>query len=223
MSRIPLENLKYTQVTLTNEKVFTLARLVSLLRCSSRTAQTKLSHWRTRTSYNQNGKYYTMPNVPEFNGHGLWHFEGKSFSMHGNLKKTVVMIIRNSVGGLSGDQIGKIVGISPQSFLHHFREEPGIRREKKCGLYIYFSSETDVYQGQIKNFQSITSSMNSISDIDAIMILVSLIKHHQITIQEILKLPEIRARNLSFEILQSFLEKHGLQKKNRIRGAKVTK
>ncbi|MGA1825487.1 MAG: hypothetical protein ACMUIP_12585, partial [bacterium] len=66
MVRIDAETNKKTQQILKREKVFTLERLVSILKCSSRTAQTKLKQWRTYTSYNQNGKYYTMPTIPRF-------------------------------------------------------------------------------------------------------------------------------------------------------------
>jgi len=99
MPRINPETLRKTQITLIKEKVFTLNRLVLFLGCSSRTAQTKLKQWRTYTSYNQNGKYYTMPNVPQFDHHGLWHYKDKFFSKHGNLKKTVIHLICTSESG----------------------------------------------------------------------------------------------------------------------------
>ena len=135
MSKIDAETNKKTQTILKRKKVFTLARLVSILKCSSRTAQTKLKQWRTYTSYNQNGKYYTMPTIPRFDVNGLWRYENKYFSRHGNLKKTVIHLIHNSESGLSGDQIGKLIGLSPRSFLHHFSGLPEIRREKKEGVY----------------------------------------------------------------------------------------
>ena len=141
MAKIDAETNKKTQQILKREKVFTLERLVSILKCSSRTAQTKLKRWRTYTSYNQNGKYYTMPTIPRFDVNGLWRYENKYFSKHGNLKKTVIHLIHNSESGLSGDQIGTLIGLSPRSFLHHFSRLPEIRREKKEGVYVYFSGD----------------------------------------------------------------------------------
>lgn len=217
MIRIDAETNKKTQQILKQEKVYTLERLVSILKCSSRTAQTKLKQWRTYTSYNQNGKYYTMPTIPRFDVNGLWHYENKYFSRHGNLKKTVIYLIHNSESGLSGDQIGKLIGLSPRSFLHHFSELPEIRREKKEGVYVYFSGDPQKYTQQMNNrITPQRPTAQPLTDADAITILVALIKHHTITIKDIIALPEVKARGLSSTIIRQFLEHHGLQKKTSV-------
>jgi hypothetical protein len=214
MARIDVETNKKAQKILKQEKVFTLERLVSILKCSSRTAQTKLKQWRTYTSYNQNGRYYTMPTIPRFDVNGLWRYENKYFSRHGNLKKTVIHLIHNSDSGLSGDQIGKLIGLSPRSFLHHFIGLPEIRREKKEGVYVYFSNDPGKYTQQMSNrMTALPHTVQPLSDADAIMILVALIKHHNITIKDIMALPEVKARGLSCFIIREFLEHHGLLKK----------
>ena len=214
MPRIAHETLRNTQIVLKKDKVFTLIRLVSLLGCSSRVAQTKLRQWCTYTSYNQNSKYYAMPDVPQFNAHGLWHYKGKYFSKYGNLKITVVHLIRTSETGLSGAQIGELIRLPPQSFLHHFREVPSIRRIKQEGVFIYFSAEPDQYHQQVKKRGTALSfSVKLLTDSEAITILVALIKHNDITTEDIVALPEIKASKLSFQIIQGFLEYHGLQKK----------
>jgi hypothetical protein len=214
MPRVAPETLRNTQIILKKEKVFTLSRLVSLLECSSRAAQTKLQQWRTYTSYNQNSKYYTMPHIPQFNVHGLWHYKGKYFSKYGNLKKTVVHLIRKSKSGLSGNQLGKLIGLPPQSFLHHFREVAGIRRIKQEGVFVYFSEEPDQHQQQVqKRLVAVSFPGKSLADAQAITILVALIKHHDITVDDILALPEVKAFKLSSKVIRGFLEHHGLQKK----------
>lgn len=214
MPRITPETLRNTQIILKKEKVFTLSRLVSLLGCSSRAAQTKLQQWRTCTSYNQNGKFYAMPDIPQFNVHGLWHYKSKFFSKYGNLKKTVIHLICASDAGLSGEQIGKLIGIPQQSFLHHFREVAGIRRIKQEGVFIYYSEEPAQYHQQIlKRQATISFSINPLADAQAITILVALIKHHRITLEKILSLPEVKTSNISSKNIQKFLEYHDLQKK----------
>lgn len=215
MPRISSDEIRKAQALLKKEKVFTLNRLVSILRCSSRTAQTKLQQWRIYTSYNKNSKYYTMPDIPQFNSYGLWRYEGKYFSKHGNLKKTVVHLVCKSEYGLSGDQIGKLVGLLPRSFLHHFREVPGIRREKRGGVYVYYSAAPEQYQQQVQNrISAVTYLDKPLTDADAIIILAALIKHHGITVEDILALPEIKAREFPPEIIRQFLDEHSLLKKN---------
>ena len=57
MPSIDTEAIDFVRTTLKKKRVFTLQQLVSLLDCSRRTGQTKLSHWKTFTSYNHNSKY----------------------------------------------------------------------------------------------------------------------------------------------------------------------
>jgi hypothetical protein len=212
---ITKSKIEFTRATIKKEKIFTLKRVVSILGCSSRTAQTKLKLWKTYTSYNQNGKYYTLPEIPEFNQHGLWQYKNVAFSKHGNLKKTIVHLVSVSPAGLSGRQLGELLGLSPQSFLHHFRECPGIHREKHDGVFVYFSDNSEVLEKQVQQRNSLISrsEMVTISDSEAVMILVAVIRHHDIAAEEILTLPEIKNSKMKLINIQGFMEYHGLLKK----------
>ena len=44
--------------------VITLAELTAQLDCSPRTVHRRLKTWRAINSYNHNGRYYTLPEVP---------------------------------------------------------------------------------------------------------------------------------------------------------------
>jgi hypothetical protein len=72
------------------EKVITIKRLVDLLHCCERTVQRHLRKWRTYTSYNCNGRYYTLPDIPQFDEYGLWGYRGIFFSRNGNLRHTIL-------------------------------------------------------------------------------------------------------------------------------------
>ena len=130
MARLNQDTLKTAWQHLEQIKIFNIGELASVLTCSVPNARLKLKQWRAYTSYNQNGKYYTLPQVPRFSQHGLWRYKDVSFSKHGNLKKTIIHLVTVSTAGLSGKQLGELLWLSPQSFLHHFRKCPGIYREK---------------------------------------------------------------------------------------------
>jgi len=197
------------------EKIFTLKQLVSILDCSSRTAQAKLKRWKAYTSYNQNGKYYSLPEIPDFDVYGLWRYQNAAFSKHGNLKKTIVHLITSAPAGLTGRQLGELLGLSARSFLHHFRNCPGVYREKYDGVYVYFADDALVYERQLQQRRSIIcqSPLVTITDMEAIMILVAIIKHHNITTEDILTLPEIKKSKLTKSAIWGFLKYHGLVKK----------
>lgn len=215
MTRLDQSRLKATWVHLEKTKIFTIGDLSSILKCSIPSARVKLKQWQAYTSYNQNGRYYTLPQVPQFDRHGLWRYNNAAFSKHGNLKKTIVHLVTSAPAGLTGSQLGELLGLSPQSFMHHFRKYPGICREKHDGVYVYFSDETSINERQVEERCSIIprAAVITISDPEAVMILVAIIRHHGISAEEILTLPEIRKSKIKLTAIQGFLNLHGLEKK----------
>jgi len=214
MPRIDTREIKNARLILKQEKVFTLNELVSVLKCSSRTAQTRLKEWKTHTSYNQNGRYYTMPEIPQFDVNGLWRYSDKYFSRHGNLKSTIIHLIQNSRSGLTGEQIGKLVGLLPRSFLHHFCGTPGIQRAKRDGVYVYFSGDPETYEQQTRNRLNVETQITQpLTDAEMVVILTALIKHYDVSLKEIMALPAIKATKLSSSVIEKFLDSHGLLKK----------
>ncbi len=216
MRRLSQEIIRKARIHLEKIKTFTIEQVVSSLSCSVPTARLKLKQWQAYTSYNKNGRYYALSTVPIFDQNDIWCFKGIFFSKHGNLKKTIIHLINSSARGLTGNQLGNILGLSPQSFLHHFKSTPGICRQKYDGVYVYFSDVTQIYRNQIEYRSAKTHAdkhHRSLSNHDAIIILMSIIKHHGISLEDILALPEIKEKNLSPIVLQNFMETHSLLKK----------
>ena len=52
-------------------KILVLGEVAKLIHRTVHTARRKLKVWKTHNSYNQNGRYYTLPDVPEFDANGL--------------------------------------------------------------------------------------------------------------------------------------------------------
>jgi len=99
------------------QKVATINQLADRLQCSVPTARRRLKQWKTHTSYNKNGRYYVLPDVVRFDADGLWRYRGIGFSRYGNLKQTVVGLVRGSPSGLRAGELGKLLGLEPRSFL----------------------------------------------------------------------------------------------------------
>ncbi|MFH0780468.1 MAG: hypothetical protein V2B20_00720 [Pseudomonadota bacterium] len=215
MARLDQDSIKAAWQHFEKVKVFTIGEITSVLKCSIPNARLKLKQWRAYTSYNQNGRFYTLPQVPRFDHHGLWHHENVAFSRQGNLKKTFVHLVTSAPAGLSGRQLGELLDLSPQSFLHHFRNCPGVCREKHDGAYVYFSADTAVYEKQVQRRNSLACrpAVIPLSDPEAVMILVAVIRHHDISAEEILVLPEIKKSKMELIAIQGFFECHGLGKK----------
>lgn len=214
MSRIPVERIEKAKVNFKKTKVFTVPQLCSFLICSIPSARVKIKQWQSYTSYNQNGRFYTLPSVPCFNENGIWQYQNIFFSMHGNLRKTVVYLVQKSGTGLSGEQIGQLLGLPYRSFLHHFKRVPGIRREKMQGVFIYFSDDPMRYERQVRNrVITISRVIKPLTEPEAIIILVALIKQQAFTAEQLFALPEVQKSKISTDSIQKFLQQHGLQKK----------
>jgi len=194
-------------------KVLTLSQVSKTHDCSIRTVQRQFAELVVLRSYNKNSRYYTLPEIPQFNVHGIWCYRDILFSKYGDLRQTVKHMILASEGGLSGNEIGDIVNLLPRSFMHHFRDVEGVLREKHGGVYIYFSNAPTIYARQIiKRVQA--DDVKRISDAIAIKILVGYIKHPELPEEE---LSSILRREQNVDISPSIITKllsfHGLLKK----------
>lgn len=193
--------------------VLTLDQVSKMHGCSIRTVQRQFAALEVLRSYNRNSRYYTLPSIPKFNTYGIWGYQDIRFSKFGDLRKTVKQLILNSECGLSGSEIGDIVGLLPRSFMHHFREMNGIFRDKALGVYVYFSNDPSLYARQSSKRDQV-SSMKKISDALAVQLLIAYIKYPRLSEKE---LSDTLARDSSCVIspamITDFLSFHNLLKK----------
>lgn len=215
MLKIDLQQVKATQKRFKKIKVFTFELLLSSLNCSIRSGRTVLNRWKTYNSYNHNGRYYVLPDIPIFDENGLWKYHDVGFSRHGTLKDTIIYLVNNSSSGLSAQQIDEKLDISAHSFLSHLRGVPHLHREKYDDVFVYFSKKNKKYLEQLKcrQTESTLFKTNLISDMDAVKILVAVIKQKGITVEELARLPELKQRKYSHALLRAFFTRHGLEKK----------
>ena len=197
------------------KKVLMIDELSGLLGSSVVTARRRLKQWKACTSYNQNGRYYVLPDIAKFDSYGLWKHQDILFSRHGNLKQTVFALVNNSPAGLTGSQIGELVSLAPRSFLSHFRNESQLRRKMMEGRYVYFSAEKATYKRQQKTRQTPTNqaNMRAPTDAEAVVILVERIKHSGLSIEDLAKKLGKIGYRFSHEAIHHFLDSHGLLKK----------
>ena len=122
-------------------KVFTIEQLAERLDASKRTAQRRLHQWRALSSLNHNARYYTLPDVPEFDSDGLWRCRQVLFSKYGTLARTVVALVTRSPHGLSAAELTERLGMNGHSFLSQLAAHPELHRHKFGGRFVYFAAE----------------------------------------------------------------------------------
>jgi len=190
----------------------TIDQLAASLEITSRNTHRHLKKWRTLTSYNHNGRFYTLPEVTCFNEDGLWHYRDIYFSRYGNLRKTFIHLVRNSDSGLGGKEAAHILKLNPQSFLSHFREDSHLRREKFGRCFIYFSSDPLLYEKQVSKRKKFFAGP-LMTDTVAIVVLVEKITHPLLEIPDLSRRLQKQGINVTTESIADFFARHNLLKK----------
>lgn len=195
-------------------QVMTLCQLEALLSCSQRSVQRYLAKWDALRSYNYNGMYFTLPVIARFDSFGVWKYQDVGFSRFGNLKDTVVQLVSNSSAGLTATELGQILGVNAHSFMSQFRVDPRLKRDKWEGRLVYFCAEQDIGSAQQrKRFAGKSVSPPFPSDAQAVVILVSVLKNPEATIEQLVKIMNKEHRGISVTMVERLLEHHGLEKK----------
>jgi hypothetical protein len=192
-------------------KVVTIEQLVGFLESSVVTARRQLKKWRAYTSFNMNGRYYTLPGIPRFDENGIWKYQRILFSKYGTLTQTISRLIGRAETGLSAKQIAQVVEVaSNSSVFSRLQSIPGIKRERHQGRFVYFSEER--YQEQ-KAALCQPQHVRLPSDAEAVTILVQYIKHPHSNIEELSERVAEQGRSIDRRVIHRFLEHHDLLKK----------
>jgi len=207
---------KDTVSTFKLKKVMTISELSKILRCSFSTIRRRLKEWRALTSYNKNGRYYTLPDIPKFTKRGLWKHRDIFFSKHGTLKKTIVHFVRISKKGLSNSELEEILGINPNAYIPQFGELVGFKKERYKREVIYFSSEEDIYKLQKqKRFPPESSAPKLPPDAMTIVILVELIQNPGISIEALSSRLHDQGYKIETNTIINLFKHYNISKKKR--------
>jgi len=195
------------------EKVLTVPDLIKTLSCSLITVRRRLHEWDAHTSYNKNGRYYTLPSIPTFDKNGIWCYRDVYFSTYGTLKHTVIGLAAKSKEGLTHSELQQIIGINPKCFMARFTELPGIKKERYRNRIVYFSSDPEVYTAQRRNrFPPEPSAGVLPSDAQAILILVEVIHHPDLSIDELVAQLAGKGHTVQREAVIALFDRYRIKK-----------
>lgn len=190
-------------------KIMTLGEVAELIHSSIHTARRRLKTWQARNSYNHNGRYYTLPDVPAFDVNGLWRWRGVFFSQYGNLKQTVIELVRRAQAGLDAGEMRSLLGLDPRSFLSAFANHPRLRREKAQGRFVYYCADPSVYAEQQQR-RGLSAKGRQATPFEAIAILVEKIKHPALSNEALSRRLKKQKLSVEPETIDNLFVRHGL-------------
>jgi len=126
------------------DKVVTIEALKNILDTDfSKTVFRYLKEIGYLSSYNNAGKFYTMPDIPRFDKFGLWHYEAVSFSKFGTLKSTISSMIDGSHEGLTHGDLKRLLRCRVQNTLNDLIKSNIIARESINRVFVYVSADRE--------------------------------------------------------------------------------
>lgn len=201
--------------TFVRKKILTIGQLVNLLQCTAITVRRRLKQWSAFTSINKNGRYYTLPQIPVFDENGLWRYQSVLFSKYGNLKETIIELIRHSRLGMSAAELAFILNLASSSYLFtQIGKTTGIKREKHQGRFVYFADSIERYdQQKQERILRWPDDVYQPTDAEAVLILVEFIKHPGIDMAQLSHKVKRQGKQVTPAVIQHFLQSHDLLKK----------
>lgn len=133
------------------KKVLNMVQIRQILNMASQvTAFRYLRELHHLTSYTHNGKYYTLPEMVEFDENGFWYFGDIGFSVHATLINTLHHVITTSESGKSNSELERYCRTRVQDALRTLLQSERIARIKTEKRYLYVSADPTVSDRQIR-------------------------------------------------------------------------
>lgn len=205
-----------TLASFDQHKMLTADQLAEILKCSPITVHRRLKEWKAHTSYNQNGRYHTLPSIAIFDAHGIWRWGDVFFSRYGTLKQSVIQLAAASPQGLDHRQLQEILGLNPKCFLSRYEELPGIRKELHHHQMVYFSADDQKYELQKRRrFPPAPTAALLPDDAVAILVLVTQIRNPEMDVPALAEALRAQGHTVSGASIAALFESHGIGKKKR--------
>ena len=131
-------------------RILTLDQLSAKLDLSRSTVLRRLQEHHYFSSYNLAGTFLTIPEVADFDAHGLWTWQGARFSRYGTLKNTVAHFVQTSPQGMTQQELLDLLSVRTHNVLLTLVQEDCVQRQPLGSTFVYFSAQRSQRQKQVR-------------------------------------------------------------------------
>lgn len=129
------------------------------------------------SSYTHAGRFYTIADIPQFDDHGLWFYEGIGFSKLGTLKATIVGLVNVAPAGFTHVELNKLLRLRVHNTLLVLVRGCLIARERIGSTYLYISTVQEEADKQILGRQEqLSKAPEEVAEMPATTIIEVLIE-----------------------------------------------
>ena len=166
------------------------------------------------TSYTHNGKYYTLPEIAQFDSNGFWYYGDIGFSSQGTLVNTLAHVIMMSESGKTNSELEAHCRTRVQDALRTLLSKNKIARTKPVNRHLYVSPDPAVSDRQIKRRTEV-GSRKRLPDWIVGEILVETIRSFPVQpeVDDVVKRLSKRGSLITREQVEQVFEENDLEKK----------
>jgi predicted transcriptional regulator len=181
---------------------------------SEATARRALRSIPYRSSYNHNGRYYTLYEEGKFDRWGLWSHGSIRVSRDGTLTATVERLVRESGAGWTRRELQELLGVSVQTVLTTLRGRGTVDRARVGPAYVYVSTEKAREQLERREQMATLKQRRSEVPLEVVVaVLLVLIRHPKGTAAEVVRRLKGHSPPIHLEDVEEVFERYGLAQK----------
>ena len=181
---------------------------------SEATARRALRKIPYRTSYNHNGRYYTLFEEGMFDRWGLWSHEGIRVSRDGTLTATVERVVRESEAGWTRRELQELLGVSVQTVLTTLRERGKVDRVRVGPAYVYLSAGSAREQLQRRQEMATIMQRRCEAPLEIVVaVLLVLIQHPKSTLSGVVRRLKGHSPPIHLGDVKDVFERYDLEQK----------
>jgi len=195
--------------------VLTLQQLCQIFRCSRATILRRLAEHGYHSSYNQSGRFLTIPDVAQFDSHGLWTYKTARFSKYGTLKETVAFLAQSSPQGMTHEEFAALLAVRAHNTLLQLTREGTLRRQRIGPTFVYLHAQRPARSEQVRQRRAALAARPTVrpTSQETIATLLQLIQDPEATRQQIASRCQRSGVPLTAQVVEAIFERYELDKK----------
>jgi len=195
--------------------VLTLQQLCQTFRCSRATILRRLAEHGYYSSYNHSGKFLTIPELAQFDSHGLWTWKTARFSKYGTLKETVACLAQSSPQGMTHEELAALLAVRVHNTLLQLTREGTLRRQRLGPTFVYLHVQRRSRSAQVRWRRATLASRPTVrpTSQQTIATLLQLIEDPQATREQIVSRCQRGGVSLAPQVVEAIFERYELDKK----------
>jgi hypothetical protein len=165
------------------------------------------------SSFNHNGKWYTLKPIPRFNRDGLWFHQEIGFSRAGSLTKTLIALAVKSPAGATAEQLGEKLHCRCHSLLVQIYRKKKLQRQKAGRSFIYLAADPRIATRQRLALPVHSAKTQKLPAEIAVLILAEFIRNPELDFPDLARTIKSN-RKVTVDVVQieRLFQQHSLKK-----------